>query len=193
MPPDPRPGAAVREVRLEGASLAAALVALAALLLGAFEMGRVIERAHAPGRPAGAGADPATATDAETQEAPEKKVTFFDTTAGGGKEAEPKRQAAGSKPGGPAPVEAPPPIAPTPGSWFVQVFVGRDRAAAEEVVRTVRQKGYPVRVDAVPEGASGSLFKVRVGGYESKDAADAAARRLESDGEKSTWVVRLGG
>jgi len=50
-----------------------------------------------------------------------------------------------------------------------------------------------VRVDAVPEGASGSLFKVRVGGYESKDAADAAARRLESDGEKSTWVVRLGG
>ena len=193
MAPDVRASASVREVRLEGGSLVAAAIALAALLLGAFEIGRFVERAHAPQHPAGGGSDPAAGFDAEAQDAPEKKVTFFDTTTGAGKEAEPKREAAGGKPAAAPPVEAPPPAAVTPGAWFVQVFVGRDRAAAEEVVRTVRLKGYPVRVNAVSEGASGSLFKVRVGGYESRDAADAAARRLESDGQKSTWVVKDAG
>jgi cell division septation protein DedD len=73
------------------------------------------------------------------------------------------------------------------------VFVGRDRATAEEVVRTLKGLGYPVRTDAVAEGRSGSLYKVRVGGYATKDLADAGAEKLHRDGQNSTWVVRLPG
>jgi cell division septation protein DedD len=74
----------------------------------------------------------------------------------------------------------------------VQVFVGRDRAAAEEVVKTLRAKGYPVRAEAVREGATTSLFKVRVGGFATREAADAAVDRLHRDGQASTWVVKTG-
>jgi valyl-tRNA synthetase len=80
-------------------------------------------------------------------------------------------------------------------AWYDQegqVFVGRDRSAAEEVVRTLRGKGYPVRAEGVREGASASLFKVRVGGFPTKEAADAAADRLHKDGQSSTWVVKAG-
>jgi cell division septation protein DedD len=71
------------------------------------------------------------------------------------------------------------------------VFVGRDRQAAEEVVRALRAERYPVRIDAVAEGASGSLFKVRVGGFPTKEAADQGAERLHGDGHSGTWVVRV--
>ena len=184
MAPDPGIKTAVREVRLEGASLAAALVVLLALLFGAFEIGRAVERIGAPARGTGGAGDPAARLDAEPLDASEK-VTFFDTVSGAGKEAEPKRQASSPPPS--VSVSAP----ATPGPWFVQVFVGRDRSAAEEVVRGVRQRGYRVRVDSVSEGASGSLYKVRVGGYESREGAEAASRKLEADGQKSTWVVKI--
>jgi cell division septation protein DedD len=73
----------------------------------------------------------------------------------------------------------------------VQVFVGRDRQAAEDVVRSLRANRYPVRIDAVAEGSSGSLFKVRVGGFPTKEAADAGAERLHGEGHSGTWVVRV--
>jgi cell division septation protein DedD len=59
-------------------------------------------------------------------------------------------------------------------------------------VRSLRAKSYPVRIDAVAEGSSGSLFKVRVGGFPTKIAADGAAERLHGDGHAGTWVVRVG-
>jgi len=116
-----------------------------------------------------------------------EKLTFFDTLSGSGKEAEPAREAK-------AKAEAPSPAAVslTPGPWFVQVFVGRDRQAAEEVVRSLKAKGYPVRIDGVSEGASSKLFKVRVGGFPTKEAAETGADRLHGDGHNGTWVVRLG-
>ena len=61
------------------------------------------------------------------------------------------------------------------------------------LARSLRAKRYPVRIDAVAEGTSGSLFKVRVGGFPTKDAADATADRLHGDGHNGTWVVRLAG
>jgi cell division septation protein DedD len=175
-----------REIRLEGGKLLAAAVVLIALLAGAFLLGRAVERQGAPTPSTAGGGDPLPRVDTEPTEATEKP-TFFDTVTGPGKEAEPKREAATA-----APPTATPPPAVSPGSWYVQVFVGRDRAAAEEVVRTLRGLGYPVRTDAVSEG-SGSLYKVRVGGYPTKDLADAGAEKLHRDGQASTWVVKLGG
>ena len=177
-----------REIRLEGFLLVAASALLLALLAGAFELGRAVERWSTPGR-ASSASEPLANVEPESAESQEKP-TFFDTVSGPGKEAEPSREAQAKSKTAAAP---PPPVPVTAGPWFVQVFVGRDRQAAEDVVRSLRAKRYPVRIDAVAEGTSGSLFKVRVGGFPTKDAADATADRLHGDGHNGTWVVRLAG
>jgi cell division protein FtsN len=190
MAPEPGPDREPRELRLEGFTLALAGGILLALLFGAFELGRAVERWSAPARASSPG-DPLGALPPEPTESQEKeKPTFFDTTSAPGQEAEPKREARST-----ATTAAPPASAPqvSSGPWYVQVFVGRDRAAAEEVVRTLKAHGYPVRTDAVAEGKSDSLYKVRVGGYATKDAADAGAEHLHKDGQASTWVVKVGG
>ena len=175
-----------REFRLEGWLLTIAGGVLVALLFGAFQLGRAVERWSAPSKAVAQPADPLGNVEQDVVDSTEK-LTFFDTLAGGGKEAEPGREAR-PKPAAPPPAETP----VTPGPWFVQVFVGRDRQAAEEVVRSLREQRYPVRIDAVAEGASGKLFKVRVGGYPTKEAADSGADRLHADGHGGTWVVRVG-
>jgi len=174
-----------RELRLEGGLLAIAGGVLIALLLGAFQVGRVVERLRAPARAASSASEPLLNVEQEAVEAREK-TTFFDTLSGPGKEAEPAREAQAK-----APPPAPPYAPVSPGTWFVQVFVGRDRQAAEDVVRSLRAKRFPVRIDAVAEGSSGSLFKVRVGGFPTKEAADAGAERLHGEGHSGTWVVRV--
>jgi cell division protein FtsN len=145
----------------------------------------LVESRSSPGRGASTTSDPLGNVEQEAVAATEK-LTFFDTLSGPGKEAEPARQAQ-AKAAAPAPTAAP----VSPGVWFVQVFVGRDRQAAEEVVRTLRAERYPVRIDAVAEGASGSLFKVRVGGFPTKEAAESGADRLHANGHSGTWVVRV--
>ena len=175
-----------RELRLEGGLLAVAGGVLLALLFGAFQLGRVVERWNAPSKAVSASSDPLSNVEQDAVNASEK-LTFFDTLSGSGKEAEPGREA---RPKSSAPDVAE--TAVTPGPWFVQVFVGRDRQAAEEVVRSLRDQRYPVRIDAVAEGASGRLFKVRVGGFPTKDAADSGAERLHRDGHGGTWVVKVG-
>jgi cell division septation protein DedD len=180
---------APRELRLEGGVLALAGGVFLAMLFGAFELGRAVERWSAPPRTAVSAADPLGNAEQEVVDSSEK-VTFFDTLSGGGKEAEPAREAQ-SKVTAPAPEAPDTPV--TPGPWFVQVFVGRDRQAAEEVVRSLRAKHYPVRIDGVSEGVSGKLFKVRVGGFPTKEAADQGAERLHVDGHSGTWVVRVAG
>ena len=175
-----------RELRLEGTTLAIVAGILVALLVGAFQLGRVVERRSSPLRTASSPADPLGNIEQEAVASPEK-LTFFDTLSGPGKEAEPSREAQAK-----TSAATPPAAAVTPGAWFVQVFVGRDRQAAEEVVRSLRAERYPVRIDAVAEGSSGSLFKVRVGGFPTKEAAELGAERLHGDGHSGTWVVRVG-
>jgi len=173
-----------RELRLEGFGLAIVGGIILALLFGAFQLGRAVERWNAPAR-ASSSSESSGGAEQDAVDATEK-LTFFDTLSGPGKEAEPGRQAQPKPKGETA---AAPPVAP--GSWFVQVFVGRDRQAAEDVVRSLRAQSYPVRIDSVSEG-TGSLFKVRVGGYATKEAAEAGAEKLHADGHAGTWVVRVG-
>ena len=187
MEADLDPREPTRELRLEGWTLLVAGVLLIAALLGAFQLGRAVERWGAPSRASATRPDPLANVEPQADDADEK-LTFFDTLSGSGKEAEPKREAA--KPAtGASPT---PPVAAGSGPWFVQVFVGRDRASAEEVVRTLRAQGYPVRTDATQEGGSGSLYKVRVGGFATRESAEAAVDRLHRDGQASTWVVKSG-
>jgi cell division septation protein DedD len=185
MRPDAEARDGPRELRLEGALLAVVGGVFLALLFGAFQLGRAVERWNHPSVPASSSSDPLGNAEQDAVDASEK-LTFFDTLSGPGKEAEPAREA------NPKVVPAQTPDVPvTPGPWFVQVFVGRDRQAAEEVVRSLRAKRYPVRIDAVSEGASGRLFKVRVGGFPTKEAADSGAERIHADGHSGTWVVRV--
>ena len=168
-----------REVRLEGISLWIAGGVLAALVVGAFWVGRAT--APAPAVPAGPGPlDAVEGSSVDTSDA----ANFFDQVGGQGKP-EPGREARpGSTP--------PPPVTPvSPGSWFVQVFAGRDREAAEVVVGGLRAKGWPVKVETQREG-SGALYRVRVGGYVTREQADEAVQRLRAEGRTGAWVTHAG-
>lgn len=178
--------AAGREVRLEGASLWIAGGLLFAMLVGAFYLGRWSASGDAAAGPRGPdplgqvrSAEPAPARD---------PAGFFDKVGDSGGREEPRRQARTEPPSAGAPAVR----TATPGDWFVQVFAGRDREAAEVLVRRLGASGHAVRLDAEAEG-QGALYKVRVGGFATKEAADAAAGKLRTEGESGAWVVRLGG
>jgi len=177
-------GDEVREFRLEGPALWFAGGLLAAALIGAFALGRWYGAAGVPTRAAGASGASSAAT---PEEAPED-LSFFDTLSGPGKEAEPEREATrtGNRPSPPAAV---PPA--SPGAWFVQIGALRDRQAAEVLVRSLGAKGLRIRVDTEREGARGVLYKVRVGGYPTRESADAAAAKLRAEGQGGAFVTRI--
>lgn len=195
MPPGPEAPArpdAVREFRLEGVALWGAFSVLVALLVLAFWAGRVTapERASPGESVLGAEASPGASPASPTEVPVEETLSFFDRASGQGQQVEPRREAApGPAASGPA-KRAAPAAKPSPGDWFVQVFAGRDRQAAELVSRQLRDRGHPVRLDAEREG-SGSLYKVRVGGYGSREEADRAAGTLRKEGSSGAWVTRL--
>jgi hypothetical protein len=72
----------------------------------------------------------------------------------------------------------------------VQVFAGRDKVAADLLVRTLSDKGHAVVLDARREG-TGSLYRVQVGGFPSREAADSAASGLRKEGHSGAWVTRV--
>jgi cell division septation protein DedD len=173
------PASEPRELRLEGGALWFTVVLLLAALAGAFALGRwsaPSAEAGATDRPEGAAADAV------------QPPADVDAGAGGfdvGGVPEPGRQVAEPEP---APARAPARPAPSSGPWHVQVFAGRDRQAAERLVGTLEAAGWPVRLQATAEG-SGSLLKVRVGGYPSRTAAESAAARLKTQGHTGAWVT----
>jgi cell division protein FtsN len=175
-----------RELRLEGPLLVAAVGVLLGLVVLSFWAGRFFERQVAPAPDAVAGASRGReAKDEPTAE----DVTFFDTLGGGGRAAEPQREVRPKREPSPSPSSAPPPAAPRGGPYFVQVFAGRDREAAEEIVRSLSGRGYPVTVEGESEGR-GALFKVRVGGYPERAEAQTVADRLKREGQSGAWVTR---
>ncbi|HKQ62546.1 MAG TPA: SPOR domain-containing protein, partial [Candidatus Polarisedimenticolaceae bacterium] len=73
-----------------------------------------------------------------------------------------------------------------PGDFFVQVFAGREVEAAELVRKKLVTEGFPAAVFTEREGRS-TLYKVRVGGYASRERARETADRLQKKGY-SAWV-----
>jgi cell division protein FtsN len=181
--------APAREVRIQGIALFVTGGVLLALLALAFWAGRWFERQVSPMQPS-SDRDRAGAVAKEEPRADD--LTFFDTLGGGGRAAEPQREARPKPQVGEPPEAAPDrPAAPPArgGPFVVQVFAGRDRRAAEEIVRALRDKGYPVSVEGEREGR-GALFKVRVGGYADRTEAQSAAERLKREGQAGAWVTR---
>lgn len=183
----------VREFRLEGATLVVVVVVLVVALAGAFYVGRLVERkSHPAGTFAGTSDDP-LANVAQTEDPADidESSDFFDGGETAQGELEPEREVRrglGQTEQGESPAAAAP--AATPGSHFVQVWAGRDRQAAEVMVDKLQKEGYSVRLfsDRVE---SDTLFKVRVGGFETEDQARNMATELEQKGYRGAWVTTV--
>lgn len=182
----------VREFRLEGTTLVVVVVVLVVALAGAFYVGRLVERKSRPAGTFAAGmAEDPLANVAQSQEPADvdQSTDFFD--AGEGGQAEPEREVRRGlgRTEGDESSAAPAPAA-TPGSHFVQVWAGRDRQAAGVMVEKLQKEGYSVRLfsDRVE---SDTLYKVRVGGFESEDQARNMATELEQKGYRGAWVTTV--
>ena len=212
-------GNGVREFRLEGLGLLLVAGVLIVLLGSAFYVGRWYERQVSPvtvGGPVGA-AESDPLANVEPPADVDDSADYFDEVQGAEQEAEPQREipretsqpaqpaAAEEEPAAPPPAtreetatppraEEQPPAAPAEtvddGSFYVQVFAGRDRESAEALVRELTGKGHPVRLFSEREGR-GALYKVRVGGYATRDEADGVAGRLRQDGYSGAWVTSV--
>jgi cell division septation protein DedD len=188
----------VRELRLEGGGLFG-IAALLVLLVGAaFWLGRWYERQAEPARPATATGDAPAHVAPPVEQAPldvDRSVTYFDEPRGGQQALEPEREirpqpSAAEEPRRPAGGQAARAPQATGGDFYVQVFAGRDEQAAAGMVRTLESDGYVVRLFTEREGQS-SLYKVRVGGYETRERALAAADALRVDGYPGAWVTQV--
>lgn len=185
----------VRELRLEGPFLLVAGGVLLAALIGAFFFGRWYERQLRPAALLARDAGDPLANVAAVEEAPadvDESAGYFDRLQGDEQALEPGREVGAATPATPA---APPPqrVAPPPaagGSYFVQVFAGRDEAAAAGLVQTLEAAGYAVKLHTEREG-QGALYKVRVGGYATPEQAREAARHLQREGYAGAWVTQM--
>jgi len=102
-------------------------------------------------------------------------------TAPGG--ARPDEKALPPAPRPPAPPPSPPPqAAARDGAFAVQVGSTQDRLEAERLAARLRARGARVVASEVP--GRGRWYRVKVGSYETREAADQALRDLERAGTK---------
>ena len=175
----------VREIRLEGLGLAVVGVVLVALLGAAFWLGREVGRSGA----SVPGPSSETSLNGKGTESPVDvgaSQDFFDSTDRPGQALEPGREAQRKERRGTASSEGPAPTL-APGPFLVQVWAGRDRPTGERLVAALQSAGYGVRMYA-ESSAGDTLFKVRVGGYESEAKAREAVEDLKTRGYRGAWV-----
>ena len=190
----PEKDSEVRELRLEGAGLFIIVAFLGAGLVGAFFLGRWYERSSAP-----SAALQSLASDPLENVVAPAEVENVDVAAGafdtieGQTQAEPSRQA--TPPPAEQPRETPVEQAETTpeaaaGKFFVQIAAFRDRSSADKVVGELEGGGYPVKVFS-EDGASGRLYKVRVGGYATRDEAASVAAVLNTKGYAGAFPTEV--
>jgi len=84
-----------------------------------------------------------------------------------------------------------PAASPVAGTFQVQVAAYQERARAEALAGRLRQKGYRALIADEPDGGR-TLYKVRIGGYMDRSAADAAKTRLAREEKLQAWVLQVG-
>lgn len=194
------------EVRLEGFRLVASVLVLGGLVLaavvGSFMLGRWVEsRSHPGPRMAGDSGGPLAQVVAPEALDAEEGLDYFDGTAGPAADElalEPEREMREARPvvNEPAVVSQDSALAPLDddvdteqGAYFVQVFAGRDRDSAEQLVGKLQSTGYRVQMASERDG-SDALYKVRVGGYPTDTRAREVTEILRSKGFTGAWVTR---
>lgn len=106
----------------------------------------------------------------------------------GRKAEEPTPAAAAPRPAEP-PVPSPAAQGARPGRWIVQVVSLKDRAAANQIVQRLKNKGYPAFL-AVTSGAPTQLYKVQVGRYRERSEAQQIQSRLKREEQFDPLIVR---
>ena len=76
-----------------------------------------------------------------------------------------------------------------PGGWVVQVAAVSERPAAEAIASDLSGKGYTAFV-TTPGPEAPLVFRVRVGAFPDRRAAETVAGRLEREEQFRPWVTR---
>jgi cell division septation protein DedD len=75
------------------------------------------------------------------------------------------------------------------GGFVVQVSALKGRSEADTIRRRLEGKGYPAFIEATGAGRD-AIFRVRVGRYANRKAAESVAARLEREERFKTWITR---
>jgi cell division septation protein DedD len=210
------------EFQLDGKQILIVLAGILILCVISFYFGRRVGRAEAAGDggKAPALAEALAGSEALEAENAGDDLTFFDTVEESPAAASPPPVASGApapattpETGSSAPARtrtvetpatSPPPASPgpgpaaeprpptSPGGVEIQVAVLSERASAEALASRLRGKGYQTRV-MTTRSEGKILYRVRVGGYADRTAAEAAAARLEREEKLKTWIPPQGG
>jgi cell division septation protein DedD len=75
------------------------------------------------------------------------------------------------------------------GRFVLQVAASSSRPDAEAVAKALKSKGFPAFVLSPQEaGSSDNLYRVQIGPYPSREAAEAVKPRLEQEGFKQPFI-----
>lgn len=100
----------------------------------------------------------------------------------------------------PPPAVAPPPSSPPPppptrtapsptvGSFVIQVFSSKDEAQAKKVLQQLVAGGHQAFLSPVEVGSL-TMFRVRIGPFGDRGAAETAATRVRSAYKLDTWIT----
>ncbi len=180
----------VRELRLEGWTLYAVGAVILAALAGAFYLGRWVERRAGAGMARADRGSPVAASAPEPAVTTQAEAGYFDAPRGPEQEPEPEREARQPPPAGPTRVLEPlaNEAAAPAGAFTVQVMALRDSASARTVLQELQGQGFQARLVAEREGR-GTLYKLRVGTYATRQEAEASAERMRRAGYVGAFVV----
>jgi cell division septation protein DedD len=89
------------------------------------------------------------------------------------------RKASSAGPAVPTPTVAVPEI--VPGTLYLQVLASRESEPAREALLEFKSKGHPVTLD----NQDPDWFRILVGPFDTREAADAYQTRLQAEGIKS--------
>jgi cell division septation protein DedD len=90
----------------------------------------------------------------------------------------------------PAPeVSTPAPAPSQVGELVIQVFFSSDQQKAEKLVSQLADGGFPAFLSPVEVGGE-TMYRVRLGPYEQRSAAEAAAERVRRDYKLDTWITQ---
>lgn len=90
----------------------------------------------------------------------------------------------------PAPKPSAAPASPGAADFSIQVAALRDQSDATALVQRLKGKGYQAFVvEPFPAGSS-AVYRVRVGAFKTRRAAEAVARRLEQEEKFKPWIIR---
>jgi cell division septation protein DedD len=183
------------EILLENRHLALVGAGVVVLCVGAFFLGRWSERSRwvnpdAP-LPQVAEASEGLPIVAEEEIAAEPAAPAEDA-------APPQSGAAGpAATGAPAPSAEPAPAGraekprQTGGGGedlYIQVLATRQAEAAQALRDRLAERRYPATILAAPDAQGRTMYRVRVGGFESRAEAERVAARLQKEEKLRTWI-----